>query len=96
MEGCADGGEEEGRCPVQKKQVVVVMGSTGVGKSQLAIDLALALQKQQQQGRVAEIINADSMQVYRGFPIATAKGTSHNSLYFYLLIFYLFIYLSHK
>ena len=95
MEGCADGGEEEGRRPVQKKQVVVVMGSTGGGKSQLAIDLALALQKQQQ-GRVAEIINADSMQVYRGFPIATAKGTSHTSLYFYLLIFYLFIYLSHK
>ncbi len=81
MEGCKDGGEEEGRRPVQKKkQVVVVMGSTGVGKSQLAIDLALALQKQQQ-GRVAEIINADSMQVYRGFPIATAKGTSHISLY---------------
>ncbi|ELR23502.1 tRNA dimethylallyltransferase [Acanthamoeba castellanii str. Neff] len=59
MEG-ADGCEEEGRSPVQKKQVVVVMGSTGVGKSQLAIDLALALQKQQR--GVAEIINADSMQ----------------------------------
>lgn len=73
MEG-ADGCEEEGRSPVQKKQVVVVMGSTGVGKSQLAIDLALALQKQQR--GVAEIINADSMQVYRGLPIATAKGTS--------------------
>ena len=53
MEECADGGEE-GRRPVQKKHVVVVMGSTGVGKSQLAIDLALALQKQQQ-GRVASI-----------------------------------------
>lgn len=48
--------------------VVVVMGSTGVGKSQLAIDIALSLEK-----GCAEIVNADSMQVYRGFPIATAK-----------------------
>jgi Mrp family chromosome partitioning ATPase len=59
-----------------KKKVVIVMGSTGVGKSQLAIDLALALAKQEGHVAGAEVINADSMQVYRGFPIATAKGTT--------------------
>ncbi len=46
--------------------LVVVMGSTGTGKSRLAIELAQIFN--------GEIVNADSMQVYKGFPIATAKG----------------------
>jgi tRNA A37 N6-isopentenylltransferase MiaA len=68
--------EATGTEAAKKKKVVIVMGSTGVGKSQLAIDLALALAKQEGHAAGAEVINADSMQVYRGFPIATAKGTT--------------------
>jgi tRNA dimethylallyltransferase len=43
---------------------------TGVGKSQLAIELASALS-----GKQGEVINADSMQVYRGLDIITNKAT---------------------
>lgn len=45
--------------------VVAVVGATGTGKSELALDIAEALD--------AEIINADSMQVYRGMDVGTAK-----------------------
>ncbi|MBX3312251.1 MAG: tRNA (adenosine(37)-N6)-dimethylallyltransferase MiaA [Microbacteriaceae bacterium] len=47
--------------------LVVITGPTGVGKTRLSLDLAEAFQ----QG--AEIINADSMQLYRGMNIGTAK-----------------------
>ena len=47
--------------------LLVIVGPTAVGKSALAIELALALG--------GEIISADSMQVYRGFDIGTAKPT---------------------
>lgn len=47
-----------------------VVGATGTGKSDLAIDLAEALRAQ---GNPAEIINADAMQLYRGMDIGTAK-----------------------
>ena len=43
------------------------MGPTAVGKTALALELAEALQ--------AEIVNADSMQVYRELAIGTAKPT---------------------
>lgn len=45
----------------------LMIGSTGVGKSQLSIDLAKALN--------GEVINGDSMQVYRGADIITNKVT---------------------
>lgn len=45
--------------------VVVVAGPTGSGKSELALRLALACG--------GEIVNYDSMQIYRGFDIGTAK-----------------------
>jgi tRNA dimethylallyltransferase len=45
--------------------VIAVVGPTGSGKSDLAVDLALAVD--------GEIINADSMQFYRGMDIGTAK-----------------------
>ena len=48
-----------------KVKVVVVLGPTGSGKSELAERLAAAMG--------AEIVNADSMQVYRGMDIGTAK-----------------------
>jgi tRNA A37 N6-isopentenylltransferase MiaA len=40
------------------KVVVFVLGTTAVGKSKLAIDLALKFK--------GEIVNADSMQIYKG------------------------------
>ena len=45
--------------------VIVILGATAVGKTQLSLDLAEKID--------AEIINADSMQLYRGMDIGTAK-----------------------
>ncbi|MCP4680910.1 MAG: tRNA (adenosine(37)-N6)-dimethylallyltransferase MiaA [Desulfobacterales bacterium] len=50
-----------------KQKIVVIAGPTAGGKTSLAVELALALG--------GEIINADSMQVYRGMDIGTAKPT---------------------
>ena len=49
--------------------LVVVNGPTASGKSAVAVELALRL------GTPAEIVNADSMLVYRGMDIGTAKPT---------------------
>lgn len=49
----------------EKPKVVVIMGPTGSGKSRLAIDLASHFP--------VEIINADSMQVYRGLDVLSNK-----------------------
>ena len=46
-------------------QVVAVVGATATGKSGLALDLAERLD--------GEVVNADSMQLYRGMDIGTAK-----------------------
>ncbi|WP_010205204.1 tRNA (adenosine(37)-N6)-dimethylallyltransferase MiaA [Salinibacterium sp. PAMC 21357] len=50
--------------------LIVVVGATGTGKSELSLGLAEALA---QRGASAEIINADAMQLYRGMDIGTAK-----------------------
>ena len=50
--------------------LIVLIGPTATGKSTLAVDLALALIAR---GQAAEIVNADSMLVYRGMDIGTAK-----------------------
>ncbi|MEC7840307.1 MAG: tRNA (adenosine(37)-N6)-dimethylallyltransferase MiaA [Chlamydiota bacterium] len=55
--------------PAQK--VIVLSGPTAAGKSGFAIDLARKLG--------GEIISADSMQVYRGMDIGTAKITQEES-----------------
>ncbi|MFF5626312.1 tRNA (adenosine(37)-N6)-dimethylallyltransferase MiaA [Microbacterium sp. LWH10-1.2] len=47
-----------------------VVGATGTGKSDLALDLAEELRAR---GNPAEIVNADAMQFYRGMDIGTAK-----------------------
>ncbi len=47
-----------------------VVGATGTGKSDLALDLAEELRRR---GNPAEIVNADAMQLYRGMDIGTAK-----------------------
>ncbi len=50
--------------------VIALLGPTASGKSSLAIELATRLGLS---GRPAEIVNADSMLVYRGMDIGTAK-----------------------
>jgi tRNA dimethylallyltransferase len=51
----------------KKPPVVILSGPTGVGKTKLAILLASLIP--------AEVVSADSMQVYRGMDIGTAKAT---------------------
>jgi tRNA dimethylallyltransferase len=52
-------------------RVVTVVGPTATGKSDLAVDVALRLTASTK--KPVEIINADSMQLYRGMDIGTAK-----------------------
>nr|CAH7759512.1 unnamed protein product [Callosobruchus chinensis] len=47
--------------------LVVILGSTGSGKTKLSLDLAQRFD--------GEIIGADSMQIYKGLDISTAKAT---------------------
>ena len=49
------------------KKVLVIVGPTAVGKSTLGVELALRFN--------GEIISGDSMQVYKGLDIGTAKIT---------------------
>jgi tRNA dimethylallyltransferase len=51
-------------------QLIAIVGSTGTGKSDLAIRIAEALRDE---GSGAEVVNADAMQLYRGMDIGTAK-----------------------
>lgn len=53
--------------------IVHLVGPTASGKSGLAVDLALVLGRR---GVGAEVVNADSMLVYRGMDIGTAKPTT--------------------
>ena len=48
-------------------KLIIVCGATATGKSDLAVEIAKELD--------AEIINADSMQLYKGMDIGTAKLT---------------------
>lgn len=58
--------------PRPKKKVIVIAGPTGTGKSHFAMGLARSIG--------GEIISADSMQVYRGMNIGTAKPTQEEML----------------
>ncbi|MDZ7331517.1 MAG: tRNA (adenosine(37)-N6)-dimethylallyltransferase MiaA [candidate division KSB1 bacterium] len=51
-----------------KEKVLIIVGPTGVGKTSLSLELA-------ERWRNAEIISADSRQVYRYLDIGTAKPT---------------------
>ena len=51
----------------KKPRVIAIVGPTAVGKTALAIELALMLN--------GEIISCDSMQIYRGMDVGTAKAT---------------------
>ncbi len=57
-----------------EKKIIVILGQTATGKSNLAVSLALQLGSgQAKQG--AEVISADSRQVYKGLDIGTGKIT---------------------
>jgi tRNA dimethylallyltransferase len=64
--------------------ILAIVGATGTGKSDLALDVAEALIAR---GQPAEIVNADASQLYRGMDIGTAKlpvserrGIAHHML----------------
>jgi tRNA dimethylallyltransferase len=50
--------------------ILAIVGATGTGKSDLALDIAESLIAS---GQPAEIVNADASQLYRGMNIGTAK-----------------------
>ena len=52
---------------VSDRPITIIAGPTGVGKSQLAVEVATRMN--------AEVISADSRQVYRGLDIGTATPT---------------------
>ena len=54
----------------ERRRPLVIVGPTASGKTALAVALAVCLAKR---GEVAEIISADSMAIYRGMDIGTAK-----------------------
>ncbi|KAF9567645.1 tRNA isopentenyltransferase [Agrocybe pediades] len=58
------------------RPIITICGTTGVGKSKLAIELALHHMNQTSRNnrwKRAKIINADSMQVYKGLDVITNK-----------------------
>ncbi|KAH6850604.1 IPP transferase-domain-containing protein [Chaetomium sp. MPI-CAGE-AT-0009] len=58
-----------GRATVKRMTpLIIIYGSTGTGKSDLAVELATRYN--------GEIINADAMQLYKGLPIITNKLTT--------------------
>ena len=59
--------------PHPRSEVLVVLsGATGTGKTGLSLDVAEGIAAR---GGRAEIVNADSMQLYRGMDVGTAKPT---------------------
>jgi len=59
------GESTQSRLGAKKQPLLVLIGPTAVGKTRLSLDIAKAWN--------AEIISGDSMQVYRGMDIGTAK-----------------------
>lgn len=53
------------RDPAPSSHLLIISGPTGAGKSELAVRLAQRVE--------GEIINADSIQLYRGFDVGSAK-----------------------
>tara|TARA_B100000686_G_C16601807_1_gene869061 strand:- start:102 stop:1001 length:900 start_codon:yes stop_codon:yes gene_type:complete len=54
------------------KPIIYIIGPTAIGKSKLALELAQQFQ--------ADIISADSYQVYKGMDIGTAKASTEDRL----------------
>ena len=64
-ESAAQVGRQDACAPSRAPSVIAIVGPTASGKSTLGIEIALRLG--------GEIINCDSVQVYQGIQIATAK-----------------------
>ena len=58
-------------------KLIVICGATATGKSDLAVTLAQEIN--------AEVINADSMQLYKGMDIGTAKITVEERNFLHLV-----------
>ena len=54
--------------PKEDTRLLAIVGPTGIGKTEMALDIAGQLD--------AEIVSVDSMQVYKGMDIGTAKPTA--------------------
>jgi len=57
--------ERHDRIKIMKPKVVIILGPTGVGKSEVAMSVALHVQ--------GEIVSADSLQIYRHMDVGTGK-----------------------
>ena len=58
--------------PLDPKPVALIAGPTASGKSDLAVDLALQIERR---GRPAVVVNADSAQVYADLQVLSARPT---------------------
>lgn len=61
--------------PVNLPKLIVVLGPTAVGKSDMAVQIALALKAQGKHPHDSEIVSADSRQIYTGLNIGAGKIT---------------------
>ncbi len=61
--------KKQEKSPIKRKKVLVIAGPTATGKTELSLVIGKAIG--------GEIISCDSMQVYRGTDIGTAKATQH-------------------
>lgn len=62
---------------MKKPKVIVILGQTATGKSDLAVKIALRLRSGPSTRKIGgEIISADSRQVYKNLDIGTGKITT--------------------
>src|SRR5262249_51846575 len=66
--GTGGHGCSSGDSPAARPRIIALVGPTAVGKTELGIEVALRFD--------AEIINADSQQVYRRLDVGSAKPTA--------------------
>lgn len=74
-----------GKLIAGKPQMIVVLGPTATGKSDFAVQIALEIAKKfdkkiNGKGQIAEIISADSRQIYKGLNIGSGKITEKEML----------------